>query len=205
MPRAKRHLPSKAAARTQVELSAAQRTRLRRCGLPEHALPAIEEIARRAIAQANIQKSPSPAQARAAMARLRNKIGAARSAIVDTDEWTKGVIDVAHAAAWHRRAHSVRETFRFVMESADRELAELEAAIGAAEGRLANGATSQPRLFALNVALGLLNAFQAFGLQFNRTKRSRAKETLYVILNFITPTGIGAVEHHIREAEKLGK
>jgi len=51
----------------------------------------------------------------------------------------------------------------------------------------------------------LRNVFQIFDMRFDRTKRSRATETLYVILSFVAPIGRDAVEHLIREAEKLGE
>jgi hypothetical protein len=96
-------------------------------------------------------------------------------------------------------------TTPFVVNSADAKLAELEAAINAADLKLAARRKARPGLFALNVALQLCNVFEVFGIPFDRTKRSPALETLSVILNFISHTGLDAVDHHIREAKKFGE
>jgi hypothetical protein len=202
VPRAKPWRGWKRPARAAVCLTDEQRGRLRCCGPPRcarwrSALPAVEEIARGAIARAR-DDYPKPAEMRAAMKILRGRISAARAAIADSDEWTKGRINIADNAGHHRSRN-------FVVNSADDQLARFEAAIDAAEVKLAGGKKPRPGLFALDVAMRLRDVFQVFGMQFDRTKGSRAPETLYVILNFITPTGLDAADHHMREVEKLGE
>jgi hypothetical protein len=173
-------------------LTAGQTARLRRVKLPEAARPAVDEIARHAIAQAG-EDYPQSGEMRAAMKLLHDKIRALRSAIADCDEWTKGKINIADV------------TTPFVVNSADAKLAELEAAINAADRKLAARKKARPGLFALNVALQLRNVFEVFDIPFERTKRSPALETLSAILNFVSPTGLDAVDHHIRGAKKFGE
>jgi hypothetical protein len=191
MPRARPRRGWKKPPRATVCLTADQTARLRRVKLPEAARPAVEEIAKLAVAQAG-EDYPQRVEMRAAMKLLHDKTRALRSAIADCDEWTKGRINMDG-------------TTPFVVNSADAKLAELEAAINAADLKLAARRKARPGLFALNVALQLCNVFEVFGIPFDRTKRSPALETLSVILNFISHTGLDAVDHHIREAKKFGE
>jgi hypothetical protein len=192
MPRARPRRGWKKLPRGAVCLTAGQTARLRRVKLPEAARPAVDEIARHAIAQAG-EDYPQSGEMRAAMKLLHDKIRALRSAIADCDEWTKGKINIADV------------TTPFVVNSADAKLAELEAAINAADRKLAARKKARPGLFALNVALQLRNVFEVFDIPFERTKRSPALETLSAILNFVSPTGLDAVDHHIRGAKKFGE
>ena len=86
------------------------------------------------------------------------------------------------------------------MGPTDDQLDKLQAAIDAAEIAIAKLPAPQPRLIPLAVTIELRNAFQVFSIPFDRTKRSPAAETLFVILNFLGPTGTDAVDHCIRKA-----
>jgi hypothetical protein len=141
---------------------------------------------------------------RAAMARLRKKIGAARAAISECDEWTKPRIELARRRAYDQQPHSARDPFLSV-EFLEDQLAKFERAIDAAKAALDAIVRPQPGVRARYLASQLRLAFEVFGVPFNRTKHSPAKETLLVILNFVTPTGLDAVDHYIRWAEKFGE
>src|SRR3954452_18982248 len=95
MPRAKPKTGWKANNPQHNDLTEQQRKRLRKCDLPEHVLPALETIAREALANA-AGKLPTQAEVRAALKKLRKGISAARAAIAVCDEWTAKHIDMAH-------------------------------------------------------------------------------------------------------------
>lgn len=191
MPRAKPRRGWKKPVHATRRLTAGQRDRLSGIGLPKAALPAVEQIALYAIIQSE-GNLPRGAEMRAAMGIVRKKVLALQSALAETDEWTLGKIDVA--GSWDRP----------VVKSAAAELSRLTKAVDSADRRLAAKNKPRPSLFALDVALRLRDVFEVFDIRFDRSRRSLASETLYVILNFVSPTGLDAADHYVREAEKLG-
>jgi hypothetical protein len=193
MPRVKRRRGwKKDLARATVCLTATQQARLEQIKLPDVVRPAVREIALRAIAQSK-DNPPRSAEMRAALRMLRKRTLALQSALAESDEWTLGKLDTA--GDWRRP----------VVRSTAAELSRITKAIESVERGLVAKEKPRPGLFALGVALQLRNVFEVFGLRFDRTKHSRAPETLFVILNFIRPTGRDAVDHTIREAEKFGE
>src|SRR5215217_3164658 len=136
MPRRKPQVGWKLEHRT-IELTDKQKAQLKRCGLPEIALPAIEEIARQAIAKASV-KVPNRTEVHAALKNLRRKISAARTSIAQCDEWTAKHIDVAHyrlLKADGKMTRIPQPRADIICPAGDR-LREMEAAIDAAGAAL---------------------------------------------------------------------
>ena len=133
------------------------------------ALPAVEDIAKLAIAQQRSSSSyPKPAEMRAAMVGVRKRIVAARAAITKCDEWTKNRIALAY------QPHSAASAVGLV----EAELAKIEVAIDAASAALDTIVTPQPAAAnrARYVASQLRHAFKVFGIRFDRTKAARPKK-----------------------------
>jgi|SRR3954449_7385541 len=207
MPRAKPKTGWKANNPQHNDLTEQQRKRLRKCDLPEHVLPALETIAREALANA-AGKLPTQAEVRAALKKLRKGISAARAAIAVCDEWTAKHIDMAHYRLIKTSGRTARvPTPRLdIVRPADQMLADFELAIEKANELTRQQMTPRPTALEMFITRQVALTFSIFGIPFDRTKRSPATDTLRGIISMVEPkAGHTAVEHYIREVEASGE
>jgi hypothetical protein len=120
----KRWLISKPPRPVARPLSTAERARLKEIpGLPEAALPAVEEIAARFIRRAKYP-TPSKAETRAALRFLRNQVTRLRKAISETDLYTLHVISPNYVRRL-RGDHGWKQDDPGLLERVDSHLNEL--------------------------------------------------------------------------------
>jgi hypothetical protein len=185
-----------------IELTEKQKARLQLCKLPQIAVRAVEGLAERAISGASVDY-PNNAEVRAALKKLRGKISASRAAIAGCDEWTAKHIDLAYYRLLKGEGKMARlpRPQADIMRPADDRLCALERAIDAADTMVKNRVTRRTST-ALYLASQLKVIFDSFGIRFDPSDKSPAKEILRVILGFITPKiGVDAAAHYIRELE----
>lgn len=158
-------------------LTAAQRDRLARVGLPPGLFSALESIAEMALSNTEM---PDKKQEADMLARLRPRIGDALQAVRECDELTAGHIDAAARAD--------------VMGDAEKCLRKLAAALDKAAAIVR--ARVDPRAaLAREVRL----AFERHGLKFDRSKAGLAVPALEAILSMIWPTSSGAAARLVQD------
>jgi len=189
MPRSKPRIEWEESQAVVRELTEKQRKRLTKCGLPAYVLPAVEGIARRAISQA-CDTHPRPAESHAALKVLHRKTKEARKALQQTDAWTKKYLNLAHA----KRPQPRPGRFKLLTVATDEMLADIEAAIAAANEMIGRVIVPPPTRLAMTVVRDLKLTFQMFNIP------SPATETLSVVLNMVELTRPAAVDHYIRKA-----
>jgi hypothetical protein len=200
----KRWLISKPPRPVARPLSTAERARLKEIpGLPEAALPAVEEIAARFIRRAKYP-TPSKAETRAALRFLRNQVTRLRKAISETDLYTLHVISPNYVRRL-RGDHGWKQDDPGLLERVDSHLNELLMKIDFVKCVLENKKSLPPATSSTSLAREVQATFQKFEVPFSLGKDSPATETVEKILDMVRPAGPNAAREAVRRVERARK
>jgi len=199
----KRWLPSRPPRPAVRPLSTAQHSQLKTIeGLPEAALPEIEEIAKRTIRNADYP-TPTKAEMRASLRLLKSRIEALERQVKETDLYTMNIMSANYRRKALRdptadfsyadlptRVLSDLSQFRLVLQFVDLALIKDKAP-----------RPSSPAVF---IASLIRDHFLKFDVPFSLSQDSPAVETVSKILNMIRSTGLDAAQHAVRRMMQEG-